>query len=63
MGLGRWWLPRALAGAVRRRGADVALLLSGSPCPAPFFSGSVSLCAQEVGEKVLQSDGPLNEGR
>lgn len=58
-------MPRALPGTVSRGGADVALLLSGSPRSAPFSSESGSLCDQgqeEVGEKVLQCGGALNGG-
>lgn len=64
--LERWTMPRALPGAVGGQGADVALLLSGSPRPASIPCGGGSLCdrgQEEVGEMVLQHGGDLNGGR
>lgn len=56
-----WWMPRALPGPVSGEEADVALLLSRSPYPAPFSCGDGSLCDQgqeEVGEGYCSVVGP-----
>lgn len=39
-GLERWWMFRALPGAMSRVGADITLLLSRSPYPATFSCGA-----------------------
>lgn len=57
----RWWMPRALPAAVSGEGADVVLLLSRSPYPAPFFCGGRRLCGQgqeKVGEGDCSMVGP-----